>query len=248
MKRLLFLTLSLFIYSNARAAALEVRDGNLTLQNGGVTIQAPFNPAAVAAVGCTFVQSTGNACVGSVCSSTFNATVTAGNMIVVGMVSTGENLTANQVTSKGGDVFSSTAASAGTSSETLIDYDLSVTGGSSYWVKLALSASALSLIAWEYSGCTALDTASARTIASASPATLAFTTTATGVIPGVLTYEGTTTTITPGVTYTGDFEQEDNSTYQAVNGEHKTSAAGSNTADWALGTSKTARVSAAAFK
>lgn len=232
------------------AAPMTIRNGKMTVQNGILTIRTPRAATASGGSGFTIVQSTGNACASNICSSTFNATVTTGNLIIIGYQSSGENLDVTDIADKAANVYTSTAASAGSNSESLMCYKLNATGGSSFWVNahVATPGGGVSMVVWEISGVTALDTANGFTQTSGTPATQAMATTASGGIVAVLSYEGGATTIAPGVTYTQDFEQESSAIYVPINGEHKSTTAGSNTADWTLGTSKVARMSAAAFK
>lgn len=195
------------------------------------------------------VQSSGSVACGGVTSSTFNASVSAGATIAVILVSGGENLSASSIADKNGNVYSSTAPSAGTNSESIGLYKINATGGSNFWVTANVTGACLGLAIFELSGVTALDTANGRTATSASATSLNMVTTAAGAVVGGITHESTTVTMTPGATYSQAFENEDNAAFQCISGAYKTTAsAGTYAFDYTLGASRLYRISTMAFK
>jgi hypothetical protein len=209
-----------------------------------------ITPVAAGGTG-AIVQSTGAVACGGVVSSTFNATVTggAGTAIAVILISGGENLSSSSIVDKAGNVYSSTAPSAGTNSESIALYKLAPTGGSNFYITATVSGACLGMAMFEISGVTALDVANGRSATSASPVSQNMPTSAAGVIVGGITHESTTVTMTPGGTYTQAFENEDNATFQCISGAYKTtSSAGTYTFDYTQSASRLYRLSAMAFK
>lgn len=201
----------------------------------------------------TFIQGGGTQSSGSVSSvaKTLSSSVTVGNFLAVGCVSSHTTITNGNVTDNLGNTYTldRREASTGGSPEVAIFYSV-ITHGGTCTITFDCGSDYMDIGVAEFSGVDATsptDTGSSGHATSTAPATGNYVTSVNGVIVALLGHNSDTTPITEPSGYTLIYENEDGNN-MAFNWSYVISTAGSHTSTWGtFSTSKSWAVVASNF-